>query len=96
MTIVDHKRRWFGGAAAPADLIKAGAVFRNKLPGNAQEVAEVLEVGEDAMGVKHVRFKVEVEQRRLAKYQEFRTLGLDAFAQRYPETIAESISDRLP
>ena len=96
MAMSDQKRRWFGGAAAPEDLIKAGAVFRNKLPGNAHEIAEVLEVGEDAMGVTHVRFKVEVEQRRLAKYGEFRTLGLDAFARRYPETIAESISSKQP
>ncbi len=90
MALSVHKRRWFGGETAAEDLIKAGALFRNKLPGNAQEVAEVLDVGEDSQGVKHVRFKVEVARRRLAKYEELRTLGLDAFARRFPEPISDS------
>jgi hypothetical protein len=76
-----------------ADSIKVGSVYKLAHQGNIVEVAKVVEVGPDALGIPHVTYDVSVERARLAKYQERRTLGLQSFAERFRDAIAHEKQD---
>lgn len=71
-----------------ADAVKVGSVYRLAHQGNIVEIAKVVDVGPDALGIPHVTYDVSVERARLAKYEERRTLGLQTFAERFRDAIA--------
>lgn len=71
-----------------ADAVKVGSVYRHAHQGNIVEIAKVVDVGPDALGIPHVTYDVSVERARLAKYEERRTLGLQTFAERFRDAIA--------
>src|SRR3546814_12510884 len=63
-----------------ADSIKVGGVYKLAHEGNIVEIAKVVDVGRDALGIPPVTYDVSVERARLAKYQERRTLVLQSSA----------------
>lgn len=69
--------------------VQVGSVFRHTGPGDLIEIAKVLEVGPDAMGIPHVCFELMIErnQRRIADLDTRRTLNLETFASRFSETV---------
>ena len=67
--------------------VKAGAIFRCRLPSQVIETAEVIEVGPDAMGVPHVKYNLVVAGGTISSFAEMRTLGLETFANRYNEPV---------
>ncbi|MGD1877957.1 MAG: hypothetical protein ACFB13_10685 [Kiloniellaceae bacterium] len=71
-----------------ADAIKVGSVYKLAHEGNIVEIAKVVDVGPDALGIPHVTYDVSVERARLAKYEERRTLGLQSFAERFRDAVA--------
>ena len=70
--------------------VKAGAVFRCRLPSHVVETAEVIEVGPDAMGVPHVKYNLVVAGGTISSFAEMRTLGLETFSSRYNEPVSAS------
>ncbi|HEY9550502.1 MAG TPA: hypothetical protein VIR45_13470 [Kiloniellaceae bacterium] len=76
-----------------ADSIKIGSVYKTANDGNIVEIAKVIDVGPDALGIPHVTYDVSVERARLAKYEERRTLGLQSFAERFREATAREKQD---
>lgn len=76
-----------------ADSIKIGSVYKTANQGNIVEIARVIDVGPDALGIPHVTYDVSVERARLAKYEERRTLGLQSFAERFREATAREKQD---
>jgi hypothetical protein len=68
--------------------IAQGELFRRGMGGAMSEVAEVLEVGHDRMGIPHVRFYTHfMRGSYVAPNSEQRTLALDSFCARYKERI---------
>jgi hypothetical protein len=76
-----------------ADSVKVGSIYKLAHEGNIIEIAKVVDVGPDALGIPHVTYDVSVERARLAKYEERRTLGLQSFAERFREAIAREKQD---
>ena len=83
---------WFK-SSLKADSIKVGSVYKLAHEGNIVEVAKVVDVGPDALGIPHVTYDVSVERARLAKYEERRTLGLQTFAERFRDAISREKQD---
>ena len=69
--------------------VTVGSVFRHSGPGDLVELAKVLEVEPDAMGIPHVRYELMVErnQRRITDLDTRRTLNLQTFAARFCELV---------
>lgn len=70
--------------------ILEGALFRRGMGGSMSEIAEVVEVGQDRMGIPHVRFYTHLVRGSYtssALDSEQRTLALDSFCARYKERI---------
>ncbi len=69
--------------------ISEGALFRRGMGGSMSEIAEVVEVGQDRMGIPHVRFYTHLVRGSFASAldSEQRTLSLDCFCARYKERI---------
>jgi hypothetical protein len=68
--------------------IEEGSLFRRGVGGSMSEIAEVLEVGTDRMGIPHVRFNAHLMRGVCAaQNSEQRTLALDSFCARYKERI---------
>jgi len=68
--------------------IETGAVYRRGMGGVMVEIAEVLDVGQDRMGIPHVRFSTHLERGSYTtSAPEQRTLSVDAFAARYKERV---------
>lgn len=80
--------RVFGRQGGSVD-VKVGSVFRHNGPGDLVELARVLEVEPDSMGIPHVRYELMVErnQRRIADLDTRRTLNLQTFASRFCELV---------
>lgn len=76
-----------------ADHIKIGSTYKLAHEGNIVEIAKVVDVGPDALGIPHVTYDVSVERARLAKYEERRTLGLQSFAERFRDAILPEKQD---
>jgi len=76
-----------------ADAIKVVSVYKLAHQGNIVEIAKVVDVGPDALGIPHVTYDVSVERARLAKYEERRTLGLQSFAERFRDALAPEKQD---
>lgn len=83
---------WFK-QSSKADSVKVGSVYRLAHEGNIVEIAKVVDVGPDALGIPHVTYDVSVERARLAKYEERRTLGLQTFAERFRDAITREKQD---
>jgi len=83
---------WFKQTMKP-DSVKVGSVYKLAHEGNIVEVAKVVDVGPDALGIPHVTYDVSVERARLAKYEERRTLGLQTFSERFREAIKRETQD---
>jgi hypothetical protein len=68
--------------------IEEGSLFRRGMGGSMSEIAEVVEVGHDRMGIPHVRFNTHlVRGSYAAQDSEQRTLALDSFCARYKERV---------
>ena len=68
--------------------IVEGSLFRRGMGGSMSEIAEVVEVGRDRMGIPHVRFNTHlVRGSYAAQNSEQRTLALESFCARYKERI---------
>ncbi len=66
--------------------IETGAMFRRGVGGSMTEIVEVVEVGQDRMGIPHVRFNAHLMRGSYeASGAEQRTLSLDSFSARYKE-----------
>lgn len=87
--LADH---WFK-QPPKTDGIKVGSVYKLAHEGNIIEIAKVVDVGKDALGIPHVTYDVSVERARLAKYEERRTLGLETFAERFRDAITPENKD---
>ncbi|MGF1593599.1 MAG: hypothetical protein ACFCUW_09985 [Kiloniellaceae bacterium] len=83
---------WFK-PSLKADSVKVGSVYKLAHQGNIVEIAKVVDVGPDALGIPHVTYDVSVERARLAKYEERRTLGLQSFAERFREALMPEKQD---
>lgn len=68
--------------------VKVGAVFRNVRRGNVIEIAKVLDIAPDSMGVPHVHYTVSIQSAHQHCFEEKRTLGLASFAERFTEAVA--------
>jgi hypothetical protein len=78
--------QWFKSGSR-GDEVKVGAEFRKVRRGNIVEVAKVLEIVPDCMGVPHVHYKVSVQSAHQECFEEQRTLGLDSFAERFGTAV---------
>lgn len=69
--------------------VHAGGTYRHKGSGNVVETAQVLDVGPDAMGIPHVRYKVLVERSREkhTRFEAVRTLNLETFSTHFCEAL---------
>jgi len=68
--------------------IEEGAQYRRGVGGSMTEVAEVVEIGQDRMGIAHVRFNAHLMRGNYtASAWEQRTLALDSFCARYKERV---------
>lgn len=72
----------------PHHEIEQGALFRRSVGGSMSEIAEVVEIGRDRMGIPHVRFNVHLIRDEYAMPDfEQRTLSLESFHARYKERV---------
>ena len=69
--------------------IEVGGTYRRLGSGAMVEIARVLEVVPDRMGIPHVRFELEASRGTGTPFIETRTLGLEAFQHRFREKIKE-------
>lgn len=67
--------------------IEEGGRYRRNASSVMKETAEVIEIGEDKMGIPHVRFQLYVACGNSGALVEQRTLSLDAFYSRYRERV---------
>ncbi|MDD3029574.1 MAG: hypothetical protein PHS57_04765 [Alphaproteobacteria bacterium] len=68
--------------------IEEGSLFRRGMGGSLSEIAEVIEIGHDKMGIPHVRFNAHLMRGNgSATDSEQRTLSLDSFCARYKERV---------
>lgn len=68
--------------------VEEGSLYRRGIGGSMSEIAEVVYVGFDRMGIPHVRFNTHLVRGGYAAHNsEQRTLSLDSFCARYKERI---------
>jgi len=68
--------------------ITEGALYRRGMGGSMSEIVEVIEIGQDKMGIPHVRFNTHLMRGNYGSQDsEMRTLALDSFCARYKERI---------
>jgi hypothetical protein len=79
--------KWFKSGSRP-DEVKVGAEFRKERRGNIVEIAKVLEIVPDPMGVPHVHYEVSIQSAHHKCFEEHRTLGLASFAERFGKALA--------
>jgi hypothetical protein len=73
---------------ANPDEVKPGESFRRRHETPLAEIATVLGLREDALGIPHVLFKVDFECSDSNRFEEAsRILALDSFLDAYPERI---------
>ena len=78
---------WFKSGSRRTD-VKVGEEFRKVRRGNVVEIAKVLEIAPDCMGVPHVHYKVSIQSAHHECFEEQRTLGLTSFAERFTKAVA--------
>ncbi len=90
-TIITKLKYIFGSdmiqAAARNHQIQEGSLFRRGMGGCMSEIAEVIDIGYDRMGIPHVRFNIHLVRGGYAQNSEQRTLALDSFCARYKERV---------
>jgi hypothetical protein len=69
--------------------VEAGFAYRRLGTGSVVEVARVLNVASDRMGIPHVRYQLYVARGSSLPTTEYRTLSLEAFQNRYRELVEE-------
>ncbi len=69
-----------------------GSVFDRVHPTNTVEQAEVLWVGNDSVGIPHVRFKMSYLRAHRREPQGMRILALDCFAERYERLARRAVA----
>jgi len=74
-------------AVLRSNHIEEGSIFRRGMGGCLSEIAEVIDVGYDRMGIPHVRFNIHLVRGNYAQNSEQRTLSLDCFCSRYKERV---------
>ncbi|MFQ5773235.1 MAG: hypothetical protein ACE5GS_01840 [Kiloniellaceae bacterium] len=79
--------QWFKPGPRRQD-VEIGAVFRKVRRGNIIEIARVLDIVPDSMGVPHVHYTVSIESAHQQCFEEKRTLGLTSFAERFTKAVA--------
>ncbi len=68
--------------------IEEGAVFKRIVSGSMTETAEIVEVGQDRMGIPHVRFNATLLRGHYAaSAAEQRTLSLESFCARFRDRV---------
>lgn len=76
------------GSPKATQGIVEGAFYRRSVGGAMSEIAEVVEIGQDRMGIPHVRFKTHMMRGSYeTSASEQRTLGLESFCARYKERV---------
>lgn len=68
--------------------VEVGSSYRRVGAGGIIELARVLDLGTDKLGIPHVRFTLQVGSGGTKTVIEARTLSLEAFQTRYREKIA--------
>lgn len=86
MMLALNVSNWFK-SASPSQDVKIGSVFRNVRRGNIIEIAKVLDIAPDSMGVPHVHYAVSIRSAHQECFEEHRTLGLASFAQRFADPV---------
>jgi len=69
---------------------KEGEFYRRRFANGSSEIAEVMSITADRLGIAHVRYRI--EQAHLGPRNlkdERRTLALAAFAEQYPERLGQ-------
>ena len=69
--------------------IEIGALYRRGVGGSMSEIAEVVSLGKDRLGIPHVRFKTHLMRGNYetTSTPEQRTLALESFCARYKERV---------
>ncbi|MFD2207272.1 hypothetical protein [Kiloniella antarctica] len=70
-----------------SDEVKVGHKYRYVNPHRVIETAKVLTVKTDTFGIPHVHFAISVDGDSSIGFEDFRTLGLSSFSERYCEAI---------
>lgn len=70
-----------------AGRIEIGAAYRRHVSGAIVEVAYVMDIAADKMGIPHVRYRLEVRRGNGLSTVENRTLAFEIFQNRYRERI---------
>jgi len=80
------------GALSSSTLsgVEPGVTYCRKGPGALIEIAHVIEVSKDKMGIPHVRFEFKMSRGGTFPIAEKRTLSLEAFQGRYREKMRVS------
>lgn len=79
--------QWFGSAPRRQE-VKVGSEFRKVRRGNIIEIAKVLDIAPDSMGVPHVHYRVSIQSAHQECFEEQRTLGLTSFTERFAKAVA--------
>ena len=89
--------QWFSADARQQE-VKVGAVFRKNLRGNIVEIAEVIDIVPDSIGIPHVHFVVSIQGAHRQCFREPRTLGLAAFSEMFSvaSTAAPATQKKAP
>jgi len=69
--------------------VEVGASYRRVGSGAFVEIAHVLEVADDRMGIPHVRFQLQVVRGAGHPCVETRTLALEAFQSRFKDKVRD-------
>jgi len=69
--------------------IEVGSLYRRGVGGSMSEIAEVVAVGFDRMGIPHIRFNTHLMRGNYATTSttEQRTLAVESFCARYKERV---------
>lgn len=78
-----------GALSSQNSSVEAGVTFCRRGAGALVEIAHVLDVSRDKMGIPHVRFELQVSRGGAKPTPENRTLSLEAFQARYKEKLKE-------
>jgi hypothetical protein len=77
--------------ANEASKIEIGALYRRNVGGSMTEVAEVLDVSKDRLGIPHVCYTARMVRGTHAESaSETRTLAMESFFQRYSERVPKA------
>ncbi|MCZ4281991.1 hypothetical protein O4H49_14465 [Kiloniella laminariae] len=70
-----------------SDEVKVGGSYRYIGPHRVIETAKVLKVQVDTFGIPHVHFSISVDGDHLTGFEDYRTLGISSFSERYRQAV---------